>query len=759
MAEREGRGGPPARDDAGDGAQWAWEASDGHLLDYVRVLYKRRWLAGSVFLLVALSALLLALTATPIYEATTRLQIEIDAPNVVNFEEVIAENGRSVRSEYYRTQYEILRSRALARRTIDHLGLWDDSAFTADDDAFDAVGMVRGALALPLQWLAPQPPTAGEEEAGEEETRAESRVIDLFLDRLDVVPVRDSRIVDVTFRFDAPALTARVANALVQVYIDQDMEFRYASSLDASDWLQQRIGEQRQQVESAELALQRYRETHGAVSLDERQSVIAQELAELSAAATRAATVRIAREARYREMQAVQQDPGALDRFSEILGNAFIQQQKARLAELQREEARLSGELGDLHPELIGVRSTMASAEALLQEEVSRVVDSVLTEFEVARSEEQELRAVLERQTDAALALDRAGIEYGVLAREAESTRRIYESLLQRADETSVTGALRTTTIRVVDAAEVPLRPSSPRRMRMLAVGFAGGAFLAVGLVFFVDYLDGRITTPDAVRTHLRRPCLGIVPKVVLEDAAETKPPDGGGDTRLLLGSGAPENFAAAVRSIRTSLVFSSADEGCRSVVVTSAEPGDGKSVMACNLAVAIAQTGQRTLLVDADFRRPQVHRYAEHDRAPGLTDVLVGQVKAGTAVRKSGLSGLWVLTAGGETPNPTELVASRRFETFVAAQREHFDWIVFDAPPVLPIADATIIAHAVNHVLFVINAETTHWRAASTALDRLTAVGGRIAGAVLNNVELDAHPYYYSQYYRRDYQRYYQRG
>ena len=733
------------------GPAWAYEADDRHVLDYLRVLYKRRWLAAAVFLVVALSAFLSAVTATPVYEATARLQIETDAPNVVNFEEVIAESAFAMRSEYYRTQYEILRSRALARTTMDRLGLWVHPVFDADGDGAgsDPVGWVLGALTLPLRlFAAPPPAPPGGTPAAE--TRAQSVAINRFLIRLDVVPVRDSRIVDVTFSATVPVLTAEVANALAQAYIDQDLDFRNASSRDASDWLQQRIGEQRQAVESSELAVQRYRETHGAVSLDDRQNVIAQELADLNAAATQAAAQRIAREARYREMQAVQHDPPALDRFPEILGNAFIQQQKARLAEFQREEARLAEELGDLHPDLISVRSAMVNAEARLRDEVAKVVDSVRTEFEVTRNEERELRAALDRQTAEALALDRAGIEYGVLAREADSARRIYESLLQRADETNVTGELRTSAIRIVDAAEMPLRPSRPRRGRTVLFGVFGGAFLAVGLVFFVDYLDGRVKTPADVRSHLGQPYLGMLPKVALKD------PD---QTRFRLGSSVPENFAAAIRTIRTSLFFSSAEEGCRSVVVTSAEPGDGKSVMACNLAIAIAQSGQRTLLVDADLRRPQLHEYWEHERAPGLSDVMVGQAKADAAVRKTKMAGLSVLTAGKRSPNPTELVASRRFETFVASQREHFDWIVFDAPPVLPIADATIVAHAVNHVLFVADAEATHRRTAVVALDRLTAAGANVAGIVLNKVDLDAHPYYYSQYYRRDYRRYYQRA
>ena len=607
-----------------------YEAHSGHLLDYVRVVYRRRRLAAAAFLLVFLVAFISAVTATPRYRATARLQIETQPPAVLDFREVASERRLALRSEYYRTQYEILRSRSLARTTMDRLGLWDEPAPRAGGGggAFDpvawATGTVRRAVSFPLRFfssLFASPPPA----RVSDETRAESVAIDRFLARLRVVPVRDSRIVDVTFTSRNPNRSAEVANALARAYVDQDLAFRRQSSRDASDWLRQRIAEQRREVEALELALQRYRETHDAVSLDDRQNVVTQELADLNAAATRAATVRIDREARYREMQSAQGDPAAIDRFPEVLGNAFIQQQKLRLAELRSRESELAEELGDLHPGLIGIRSAIEDTEVGLRAEIAKIVDSVRTDFEIARSQEQELRAALERQRAAALALNHTGIEYSVLAREAESARGIYQSLLQRADETGISSELETSAIRIVDEAEVPLRPSSPRRGRTVMAGFAAGALAAVGLVFFIDYLDNRLRTPEDVRAVLGRPCLGMLPTV--RAGASGQPPFSADESP-------PENFASAMRSIRTSLFFSSAEEGCRSVVITSAEPGEGKSVLAFRLAVAIAATGQRTLLVDADLRRPRTHAFCRRERAPGLSDLLVGQAGVEAAVR-----------------------------------------------------------------------------------------------------------------------------
>ena len=737
-----------------------YEVDGLHLVDYLRVVYRRRWLAGTVFLLVFLSAFIYAVTATPIYDATVRLQIEIESPNVTPFRDVVpnARWGGGMRSEFYRTQYEILSSRSLARTTMDRLALWDHPEFAPDGGtAFNpvawAIGSVRGAVSFPLRYLsavlAPAPPAGGAAEAGTlAETRAETRAINGFLTRLNVTPVRDSRIVDVTFSSMSPALSADVANALAQAYIDQDLAFRHTSSRDASGWLRQRLDEQRRTVEAAELAMQRYREENRAVSLDEHQNVIAQELSDLNEAATRATTERIAKEARYREMRFVQDDPEALDRFPEIVGNTFIQEQKLRLADLRRDESGLADELGDLHPDLISIRSAIRDAEVGLRAEIARIVDSVRTDFEIAGSLEQQLQDALQRQTGEALALDRTGIEYGVLTREADSARRIYESLLARADETGITSELQTSAIRIVDAAETPLQPSRPRRGQTALAGLFGGLFAAIGLVFLVNYLDNRLKTPEEVREFLGLPCLGMLPAVARGRS---------GDGQLRLGGGAPENFASAVRTICTGVLFSSAVEGCRSVVVTSAEPGEGKSVLSSSLAVAIAQSGQRTLLVDADMMRSQVHVYWGQDAAPGLSDLLVGEAEASAAIRPSDMDGLWLLTAGTDSPNPTALLSSNRFRSLLPALRKRFDWIVFDTPPVLPISDATICANGADHVVFVADAGATSRHTAAAALERLVASGAGIAGVVLNRVDLEGHAYYYSRYYRRSYRHYYQ--
>jgi capsular exopolysaccharide synthesis family protein len=327
------------------------------------------------------------------------------------------------------------------------------------------------------------------------------------------------------------------------------------------------------------------------------------------------------------------------------------------------------------------------------------------------------------------------------------SNRQIFDGLLQRTKETGIVGELKSSHIRIVDVAEVPRRPASPNKRVGLLLGLFGGLFAALGLTFFFEYLDNRIKTPDEMRHHLGLAHIGMVP--ALFGKAMSDP---------LINNGVPLNFAEAFRAIRTNVLFSSTEEGGRSIVVTSTGPGEGKTVVSSNLAIALADAGQRVLLVDADMRRPKVHRLLGVDQEPGLSNVMVGAVKPSDAVRKTSVANLCVLPAGTLPPNPAELLGAARFKDFLASVTKHFDWVILDTPPVMAVTDPSVVAHLTSGVLFVIGADMTSRHAALRALEQLDRVKSRSIGGVLNRVDLERNGYYYSQYYRWEYGAYYQK-
>jgi len=281
-----------------------------------------------------------------------------------------------------------------------------------------------------------------------------------------------------------------------------------------------------------------------------------------------------------------------------------------------------------------------------------------------------------------------------------------------------------------------------------LMLGLFGGLVGGVGLAFFMDYLDSRIKNPDEIRHLLGLSFLGLVPALRTKDLVEGRSPT--------INDKVPQNFAEAFRGVRTSVTFASAEEGSRSLLVTSTQPTEGKTVVAVNLALALAQGGQRVLLVDGDMRKPRVHELLNVKQAPGLSSLLVGKAKANDAVHRSGAANLWVLPAGPLPPNPAELLGSTRLAELLKSLLGHFDWVIIDSPPVMAVTDASVIAHRTTGVVFVVGSEQVNRQMARTAVERLLAAKATILGAVLNRADVQRNPYYYAQYYKQEYAGYY---
>jgi len=726
-----------------------------HLWDYVRVVYKRRWLAIPAFLLVFSVMAFNSMRQTPIYRSQAQLLIEKDAPTVARLDQMFQSQEGWSSDEFYQTQYRILQSRSLAKRTIDQMKLWDapklgngpepKSQISPTGIAWGLVDTTLGLVKRPFKSAEPPVQPIVREQASADESAAQAGRISEFLGGLEVFPVRNTRLVEIRYKSTDPKFAADAANALAAAYIQQSMEFKLNTSKEAGDFLSDRLAEQRKAVEASERALQAFREQNGTVTVAEGTSSIAvQRLTDLNSALIKARTERLNKEALYNQLKSMQAS-GTIDTFPAVLANDYIQGLKTSLSEAQREQAQLSERYGDVHPEMIKARAAVQTANAKLTTEISKVVEGVNNEYRTAFAQEQSLQGALSSQKNEAIQGNKMGIALSVLQREADSNRQVYESLLQQTKETGIAGERRATNVRVVDAAETPRGPVSPNLRSDITFAFVAGLVFAIGLAFGFEYLDNRIKTPQELKAHLGIPFLGMVPVVSL--AKEPNP---------LLDGGVPQNFSEAFKSIRTNLLFSSAEDGLRSLVVTSAGPGEGKSCVSSNIAMALAQAGQRVLLIDADMRRPRVHEIFGGDQEPGLSNVLAGNAKTSEAIRKSKTSGLWVLPAGHIPPNPAELLGSRRYVDFMASLNAHFDWVVLDTPPVMVVADSSIVANQSSGVVFVVRADHTSKHSVRAAAEQLEAANAHLLGSVLNRVDLVSNPYYYSAYYRKDYAKYY---
>ena len=463
-----------------------------HLSDHLRVVYKRRWIALPVFFILFVVGLVNALREIPVYQARAQVLIESDSPKVARLDQVFQSGNSYYDDDFLQTQFRILQSRTLAKRTLDAMKLWDaprlgngpepKSQISFSGLAWSGVNTLLALVQKPFAHEAPPAPV--EQRATIDETAAQSARIDTFLGGLTILPVRNSRIVEVRYASTDPAFAAAAANAVASSYIQQNMEFKFSASKDAVDWLSERLTEQKRAVEASEAALQNYKEKNGAVSVaDSSSNIVVQRLTDLNSALTKAKTERINKEALYNQLKAVE-SAGTLDTFPAVLANDYVQKLKADLTELQRQQQQLAERYGPRHQEVIKNHAAIESADAKLRVEQSKIVDAVKNEYLTALNEERSLQTALDAQKTEALSQNRKGIEYGVLQREVDSNRQIYDSLMQRTKETGITSEQRASNVRVVDPAEVPRGPISPNIQRDLTVTFAFSLMIAIGLAF-----------------------------------------------------------------------------------------------------------------------------------------------------------------------------------------------------------------------------------------------------------------------------------
>ncbi|HEV8316947.1 MAG TPA: polysaccharide biosynthesis tyrosine autokinase [Vicinamibacterales bacterium] len=711
---------------------------DTHLFDKFAVVLKYYKAVVVVFVLVVAGMMYQTYSTIPLYRAQARIHIEEEHTAQTDFKDSYLTYQDP--EPFYQTQYRILQGRDLARRAVRRLNLASVPEFNGSGPRPTRLTMIVETVKAKL--LAPfrgnvQPVSS---DVPRENAIDENALVGAFSSRVQVLPVRGSRLVDVTFTTADPEFAARAVNVIAEEYVQQNLEFRLQNTEKTLQWLTQEVAKQQQIVQASERVLAEYREHQNALSLEDRQNIVIARLNQVNDAVTRARTQRVQREAIYNQISQAKDR----DALMAIVQNPFVQELKGRLAELQRDRVRLSERYGEKHPEIQKVNSQIADTQRQIEAEIDKNAQAIRSEYEAARTEERTLAADLEAQKAAAMDLNRKSIDYSVLQREAQSNRQVYEALLGREKELRVIGNSRSNNVRLLDRADVPGGPFTPdvNRAWMMAVLFGLG--LGIAVAFGIDYLDDTVKTPEDVTWRLKLHFLGLVPKVR-------------GERHPLLSGPVPHDFGEAFRALRTALVAHNVADHTRVVAITSAQPLEGKTTTAANIALALAIGGARVLLIDGDMRRPSLHKAMHLPNDRGLSDLLTGQARMREVVQRTGDPNLLVITAGRTPGNPSELLASYRMKAFVQQLgMGPFDWVIIDTPPVLAVTDAVILAPIVSGITFVLGAEMTRWRLAERAIEILQAGKPLSISAVLNRVDFDRNRYYYSRYYGHQYKSYY---
>lgn len=698
---------PPAPGNEGESV-----ARDTHLWDYLHVLLRRRKLILAVFLTLTAHAAFKTYMTRPVYEASSKVLIERTAPSVLNFKEVAETNAGFWGDDYYQTQYKILQSRALARKVIEAMDLFQDPEFGGPRPAAE----VQKALAAP-------PGESGLVEG----------TIDGFLGRLKVQPIKNSQLVSVGFEAFRPELAARVANKTAQLYIQQSLEFRYQISSEAGTWLGTQIDEQRKKVEAAEIALQSTKEELGIVNMEEKQTLLQQKLSELGTALTSLKTARLEKEALYNQMKSAPRP----DELPEVMRSGLVQSLRIELTTLERQETQLLERYLPGHPEVVKVHNQIVETRGKVQSEAQRVIRSTENEWKALAAQEQSVAAALEQAKSEALELSRRVIPYETRKREVDANKEVLNGLLSRHKQTDVAQELKSSNIRILDAAVTPGSPVRPQRRRDITMGMLLGLALGIGVAFFLDYLDSTLKTPDDVRNHLGVPLLGVIP--------EAK--EGEGELLALQDKGQGA-FLEGYRVVRTALGYCFTGQTPRVLVCTSTAPGEGKTLTSINMALTLASIESGVLLIDCDLRKPTAHAALRLARTPGLSDVLAGRSSLEKAVHSVAGSKLHALSSGTTVPSPGDLLTTDAMRGLVEGLRKHYRWIILDTPPVGAVADALVLSSLADGVVVVAGAEMVSRKAVLNTLHRISDTGARVLGVVLNRAQIAKHSYYYGHYY-----------
>lgn len=715
--------------------------------EYLRVLIKRKWVVIASLTLIFGVVAIATLRATRIYDAGGSIAISKTDPAMLNLNNPSNGGGADYSDPTdLDTEVSILRSDLLALQVIKQLNLDKQPEFGGSEEA--------PSQSLELTTDVIQPDSA--------KTTA---LLEAFKGNLRVTLRPNTRVIDIHYKSSDPDLAARVVNTLIHTYIEQNFKTRFESTMQASDWPSKQLVDLQMKVETSQEKLVQYQKEHEILGIDEKQNIITSKLDELNKELTAAESERMEKESIYRLVQSGDPDTAAAAAVGSTAGagrtsstSSLLEKLREQQADLKIQVAQLGTQFGPSYPKVAQLNSQLKEVEAQIQIEMTKVVSRVRSDYLASLQRENMLHAAMDKQKQEANRLNESAIEYSLLRRDLETNRTLYEGLLEKLKEAGVTAGLRSTNIRPVDEARVPTAPADPNVPRNLTFARALGLTTGIGLAFLLEGVDNTVRTPEQAQVISALPSLGMIP---LGSRIGT---DSSTKRSLLVASSRevvelvtqwrPQSqMAEAYRALRTSLLLTSLGAPPKVILVTSALPQEGKTTTSINTAIVLAQKGTRVLLIDADLRRPTIHKTLGMGPKTGLSNVLTGNATLQqTMVRSTILPSLWVLPAGTPPPNPAELLASTNMRDVLAKLREQYDHIVVDTPPTLSVTDAVVMSTRADAVVLVIRCGQTTKQALRRARDILVQVNARVSGVLLNAVDLASPDYYYYYEYQGKY-------
>ncbi len=716
--------------------------ADAHLRDYLNVILRRKRHVAIFFVATVVLAMIVSLLMTPLYQATTVIKIDTRDPNMLSVPGLAVKEG----SNFYQTQYEILKSRSLAEKVIRNLNIVGNKDFLPPDDIFD---VARNIFVKPVGRFITGIASAFSSDKDSDRTSAASAApvreeIPAYLStslitRLDVAPVKDSQLVKVSFVSHKPAMATQVVNAVADGYIEYDLESRVDSSRQAREFLQDQIQTAKKKIEASEKALNDYAAKNTIIFIDSNnQSADNKNFSEVSTALSTVVTERLQKEALFREVS----EPDTQHPL--VINNPLIQGLKREHATLEAEYFNLSKTFTPDYPKMKNLKSQIDAIGDRINRERSNIVRSVRSDYQAALKKEENLKQAFTVQQNKVLDFQGRAVQYQILKREVDVNKESLNSLLQRLNEVGVATMSKASGIQIVDRALYPKVPYRPNLALNLFLSIMFGLMGGIGLAFVMEYFDNTVKDTDDIEKDMRLPSLGMIP--LHPDLSGAKRPN-----LIALHSNNP--VAEAFRSISTFLLLSSSSRPPKVILVTSPGEKEGKTTVCINIASALAESLGDGIIIDADMRKPKLHKSYGLDNRLGLSSCLSGNYtfdpEDGKFIKQTSVKGISMITSGPVAPNPSELLHSSRMRSLLGSLDSLFNFIIIDAPPVMGMPDSVVLSSFVDGTVLVVKAGTTPREALAETSRIFGSVNTKLLGVVLNGVKRDDLKYgYYSHYF-----------
>lgn len=661
-----------------------------HLRDYFLVLDRHKWIIIAALIVTLASTVLYQRKQVPVYHA--QASIIIEEPGRTQ-EMVLPRNVQVVDSDYLylETQINVITTTPVIATAVKQMALTDAPEGTEEFNS--AIDEIRGSIR--------------------------------------VTPVKDTRIVNISVSHTDPKKAQAIANAVAQAYIEQDRVSRLQSGRDSIKWLSTQLADLKIKIKKSEDTFQQYKEREGMVTLDEKRSAELDEIAKFNASYLTARSSRMEVETIIDKLASENQED--VDIPVALLSNPNLQKLGTELSQLQTDLAEKRRTFKDTYPGIIKLKDRIKSAKQQILSELKRQRDFL-------EAQENAFLSQQESKRQNALKLGKKEIDYLTLEREVTTNREMYNALLTKVKELSLSGGVDLNNIRIVEPAELPFGATGIDKKMTLALGGILGLFLGIGFAFFLEYLNNTIKTPDDIEQYLELPLLAIIPQV--PEAKKVRTP------MIVMKENMKDASAESYRSLRTNLVSSGLGDALKTFTITSTGPREGKSLTTVNLGAALAQSGLNVLLIDADLRRPKLHRVFGVDRHKGLSALLTGSITLNEAIAETEISNLSLLTSGSVPPNPSELLGSVLMKELIKHFRDIYDVVILDSAPVLGMSDALVLARETDGTILVVKTDTATRKALKFAISQLEQVSAKVCGVILNNVNVKRDRYYHYYYY-----------